>query len=71
MHRHIRVAVPQQSLFIRNRNATEDQAAPFHQAVHIVSMSDSQLHLCSFLSLPDKIRPAMIRSSGVVILMFS
>ena len=66
MHQHVCVRVSVEPLFKRNLHTAQNQLSPLDQTVYIVSMSDSH-GVC----LRFRISPAISRSSGVVILMFS
>ena len=59
---HIRVGVTQQALVKGHLHTAQNQPPALHQAVYVISMSNS--HCCS---LQAKSASATARSSGVVI----
>ena len=73
VRQHIGVAVAEQALFIRHLYAAENEPSPLRQAVDVVAVSDAQARHSSTSrsSRRRRIASATIRSSGVVILMFS
>ena len=73
VRQHIGVAVAEQALFIRHLYAAENEPPPLRQAVDVVAVSYAQARhsSASRSSRRRRIASATIRSSGVVILMFS
>ena len=73
VRQHIGVAVAEQALFIRHLYAAENEPPTLRQAVDVIAVSDAQTRhsSASRSSRRRRIVSATIRSSGVVILMFS
>ena len=73
VRQHVGVAVAEQALFIRHLYAAENESPPLRQAVDVIAVSDAQARhfSASRSSRRRRIASATIRSSGVVILMFS
>ena len=73
VRQHIGVAVAEQALFIRHLYAAENEPPPLRQAVDVIAVSDAQTRhfSASRSSRRRRIVSATIKSSGVVILMFS
>ena len=67
---HVRVGVPQQPLLKGHRHTAQHQGAARYQPVYVIAVSNAQIRHALF-SLSRRNASAMVRSSRVVILMFS
>ena len=47
VQQHVRVRVAEQAAFVRNRHAADDEGAPLDELVHVVALSDSEIHAYS------------------------
>lgn len=47
VQQYVRVRVAEQAALVRNRHAADDERAPRNELVHVVALSDSEIHACS------------------------
>ena len=72
MQQDVGVAVAEQSFFKRHVDAAEDELAALHEAVDVVSHAKSRhIFVLPSMACAFKNASAMMRSPGVVTLMFS